>query len=129
MKIRQLTFLIIYLLSIMQLSSQTFEGTVLNKQINKPVSNANIVVKNSPIGTVSNKEGYFSLQIRDKRNIILQISHLGYDTKEIEIDASTNTDKLQIQLEPISVQLNKSIVVTASKKEVLSFQTPDAVSV
>ncbi|WP_372936005.1 carboxypeptidase-like regulatory domain-containing protein, partial [Mariniphaga sediminis] len=110
----------------MQLFSQSIEGIILNGDTQEPVSHANISVKNSTMGTVSNDSGFFSIDVLDTGKISLRISCLGFETQEKEVTSCKNQ---KIRLRPVSVQLNKSIVVTASRNELLSFQTPDAVSV
>lgn len=124
---RKIVFLIIAACSTMQLFSQSIGGIIVNKETHKPVAHATISVVNSTQGTVSDSNGLFSLTIPDGQNPTLRISYVGFETQEIEI--ANNNKNLEIQLLPISVQLNKSIVVTASRNELLSFQTPDAVSV
>ncbi|MCG6187968.1 TonB-dependent receptor [Maribellus maritimus] len=112
----------------MQLFSQSISGIVLNAENQQPVSDANISVKNSTLGTVSDGKGFFSVITPKNGNSILLISCVGFESKEIET-ADTENKNIEINLQPVSVQLNKSIVVTASRNQLLSFQTPDAVSV
>jgi outer membrane receptor protein involved in Fe transport len=72
---------------------------------------------------------YFHSKQKNEENYTIQISCIGFESKEINIKTQRNTDKIEIQLQPVSIQLNKSIVVTATKKELVSFETPDALSV
>lgn len=125
---RFLTF-IIAAFSSMQLFSQTIEGIIINTENKNPVADVNIAVKNSAIGTVSDRNGIFSLETKNEEIYTIQISCIGFESKEINIKTQRNTDKIEIQLQPVTIQLNKSIVVTATKKELVSFETPDAVSV
>lgn len=118
--------ILIAALTTMQLFSQTIGGVIYNLETQQPVTHANISVKNSTLGTVSDSNGHFSLTIPERQNTVLLVSCVGFETKEIEV---TKNGNLEIQLRPVSIQLNKSIVVTASRNELLSFQTPDAVSV
>jgi len=125
---RFLTF-IIAAFSSMQLFSQSVEGIVISAENKTPIADVNISVKNSTIGTVSDGNGVFSLETKNEEIYTIQISCIGFESKEINIKTQRNTDKIEIQLQPVSIQLNKSIVVTATKKELVSFETPDAVSV
>jgi outer membrane receptor protein involved in Fe transport len=125
---RFLTFMIAAFSS-MQLFSQSVEGIIINAENKNPVADVNIAVKNSTIGTVSDRNGIFSLEAKNEENYTIQISCIGFESKEINIKTQRNTEKIEIQLQPVSIQLNKSIVVTATKKELVSFETPDAVSV
>jgi hemoglobin/transferrin/lactoferrin receptor protein len=120
---------IIAVFSSMQVFSQSVEGIIINAENQNPVADVNIAVKNSAIGTVSDRDGMFSLEIKNEENYTIQISCIGFESKEIKIKTQRDTDKLEIQLQPVTIHLNKSIVVTATKKELVSFETPDAVSV
>jgi hypothetical protein len=60
---RFLTF-IIAAFSSMQLFSQTIEGIIINAENKYPVADVNIAVKNSAIGTVSDRNGLFSLETK-----------------------------------------------------------------
>ena len=125
---KKLVLIIIAALSTMQLFSQTIEGIILNRETQKPVAHVNISLKNSISGTVSDSNGQFALTIPNKKNNSLLISCVGFEAQELEITGE-KSEKFKIMLRPVSVQLNKSVVVTASRNKLLSFQTPDAVSV
>ena len=113
----------------MQLFSQSVDGLVINAENKNPIADVNIALKNSTIGTVSDCNGLFSLETKNEENYTIQISCIGFESKEINIKTQRNADKIEIKLKPVTIQLNKSIVVTATKKELVSFETPDAVSV
>ncbi len=112
----------------LQLFSQPIGGIILNRDSEKPLTNVNISVRNLSIGTVSDKDGLFSLNLPYDRNFILDISCIGFEAQEIEINTAQKS-QITVKLRPGTIQLNRSIVVTASRNERLSFQTPDAVSV
>lgn len=121
--------LIIAAFSSVQLFSQTIEGKIINTQTNQPVGGANISVENSTTGTVSGADGSFTIEMPVKQNAVLRISFIGFKTKEIRINSSEMNRPLEIELDPSSIQLNNSIVVTASRNELVSFETADAISV
>uniref|UniRef100_UPI003216A3CA TonB-dependent receptor n=1 Tax=uncultured Draconibacterium sp. TaxID=1573823 RepID=UPI003216A3CA len=125
---QKIAMIILAAFSAMQLFSQPIEGIIVNTETNKPVAHVNISVKNSTIGTVSDNNGFFSIVLSDQPNTTLLISCVGFETQETEVIRNENK-KLTIQLRPLTIQLNKSIIITASGNERLSFQTPDAVSV
>ena len=115
--------------SSMQLFSQSIGGVVINAENNHPVSSANIVVKNSTVGTVTDRDGKFQLETKNIGSAVVQVSCVGFETQELDFKTIDSGNSLEIQLRPVSILLNKSIVVTASRKQLLSFHTPDAVSV
>jgi len=129
MKLRSFLFALIVVFSSVQLFSQPIEGTVINAQTDAPINGANISVENSTIGTVTDSEGHFTIEIPKFENKILKVSFIGFKTKVLNQDDENSSKHIEIELEPATVQLNKSVVVTASRNELVSFETPDAVSV
>ena len=125
---KETILILIAVLTTMQLFSQSVGGIILNTETKEPVAHANILVKNSVSGTFSDSNGHFLLNIPKGKNTSLLISCVGFDTREVAVPESEDKN-LEILLLPASVHLNKSVVVTASRNELLSFQTPDAVSV
>lgn len=93
--------------SIVQQESRTVSGTITDEQGNS-IPGANILVKGTSIGTISDMNGNFELQVPAGKNI-LQISFIGYKEKEITIG---NNRKFNVQLSVESEQLNE-VVVTA----------------
>jgi len=68
----------------------TISGTV-SDSTSTVVENANIVVKNTTTGTVTDSNGAFTIRIMAEYPITLQISSIGYSTTEYTI---SNNDKL-----------------------------------
>ena len=125
----RIVFLILFVFSTMQLFSQSFFGIVINSEDKSPIENANISVLNSNRGTSSDSDGNFELELSNKNLNLIRISCVGFATIEMEVPLSPQSDKFVIKLNPTSFQLNKSIIVTASKNEVVSFDSPDAITV
>ncbi len=127
---RRIVFtLIIAALSTVQLFSQSIQGIILNDGNNKPIQNANISILNSTRGTVSNEDGQFTIIYAEKENFTILVSCLGFESVHLELSGESTNKALNIKLQPTTIQLNKSIVVTASKNKLLSHKIPDAVSV
>ncbi len=124
----KIVLLVIAVFSTIQLFSQAITGKIFDRENNKPIAKANVLLKNTTLGTITNNEGFFLINSQKKGNHVLQISHVGFETREIVVHTA-NIQELSIQLQPVSIQLHKSIVVTASRTELLSFQTPDAIAV
>jgi hypothetical protein len=62
------------------------EGTVLNKNSNLPIEYAHISIKGTTIGTISNLEGKFALQVPIQHsNDTLLISHLNFRTQSFKL--------------------------------------------
>ena len=64
------------------LSSQTYNvsGIILDSETSQPIANANVYIENSDYGTTSDKQGYFSLYLKNEfqEDIILNIKMIGY---------------------------------------------------
>ena len=74
-------------------STISIVGKVLDSKTQSPISNVNIFIKNNQIGTTTNKNGYFNLELNKSKNsndLILTIQMIGYEKKDILIDLSKN---------------------------------------
>jgi TonB-linked SusC/RagA family outer membrane protein len=91
------TFLVmlVSLLNLMYTYSQEpsiriITGKVIFADDNQPVPGANIVIKGTTNGTVTNANGEFSIDV--KQGDVLVISFLGYNTVEVAADNKTQID-------------------------------------
>ena len=73
----------------------------------------NILVKGKVLGTVSDRDGNFSLNVSESP-VTLVFSIVGYETKEV--DVSSNVSDLNISLSE-SVLLGSEVIVSASRVE------------
>lgn len=92
--------------------AQILSGKVLDEE-NQPVPFSNIIVKGTSIGTTSDFDGLYSLELPSENSVVL-FSFIGYETKEI----TTSGGILNITLIPASSQLEE--VVVKAKKDVRS---------
>lgn len=60
----------------------TISGTIKNNQ-NQPLENVNVLIASTSKGSKTNSEGTFTLNNIENGTYTLQISHVGYATKEI----------------------------------------------
>ena len=106
---KKLKFLIlVFLMGITSVSwAQTnVTGTVLDEQ-NVPLPGANVVVKGTTNGVVTDFDGNYSISVQDA-GATLVVSYIGYRTKEVLINGN-NT--LNVQLEPDLAQLDEVVLV------------------
>ena len=66
----------------------TVTGTVLDEQ-NIPLPGANVVVKNTTNGVVTDFDGNFSISVSNT-NAVLVVSYIGYVGKEVKLDGSSS---------------------------------------
>ena len=79
---------------------------VITDQANVPIIGANVVVKGSSIGSISDMDGRFSLDASEKD--ILLISYIGYMTKEVKIGKQHS---LKIQLTEDTQNIDEVVVI------------------
>lgn len=123
---KKIFFLLVILSSFCIHSQEVFiEGIVTSKGI--PVV-ANIIVKNTNIGTTSNFDGEYELHIPSNKQTLL-ISAVGFKSKEIEISSSTeNTKIVNIELKEDILGLDQ-VVVTATRGHLNRKKAPVIVTV
>ncbi|MDD4514588.1 SusC/RagA family TonB-linked outer membrane protein [Massilibacteroides sp.] len=106
---KRLTFLFLCLLGSIGITlaqTRTIEGLVLSAEGEEPVIGASIVVKGTTIGTVTNFDGVFTLNVPNSATTLV-VSYLGMKSQEVAIQAN-----LRILLETDSQKLDE-VVVTA----------------
>ncbi|MBN2212885.1 MAG: TonB-dependent receptor [Bacteroidales bacterium] len=69
---------------------KTITGKVMSAEDNQPIPGANIIIKGTQKGTVTDIDGSFSIEVADAD--VLQISFIGYLTEEITVGTSTHID-------------------------------------
>lgn len=60
---------------------------VVTDGTNEAIIGANVIVKGTTLGTITDLDGRFSLDVPD--NAVLQVSYIGYTTKEVAVDNQT----------------------------------------
>lgn len=84
---------------------KTLKGTVTDAK-GEPIIGANIKVEGTNIGTITNMDGQFTLNVPE--NAILQISYIGFISQNIKV----GTDKsITVQLQEDSQSLEEVVVV------------------
>ncbi|MCK5147196.1 carboxypeptidase-like regulatory domain-containing protein [bacterium] len=105
------TIILIFILSSNFIMAQTtISGTIKDMETSTPLGYTNIQVKDSYQGTITNKDGLFTLQLTQMPAILI-IRFIGYETVEIEISQDTPMP-INIRLNPVAVHA-PAIVVTA----------------
>ncbi len=85
-------------------------GTVKDRN-DKPLTGANVVVKNTFLGTVTDHEGKFSLNGLKAGTYTLQVSFIGFEPVEKEISLSSNMSA-DIVLEPSDI-MGEEVIISA----------------
>ncbi|MDR1381614.1 MAG: carboxypeptidase-like regulatory domain-containing protein, partial [Tannerella sp.] len=115
LKYRKLENNLIIISSKELLQSVNVTGTVVD-ETGEPVAGVNVSVKGTTIGTITNVDGYFSLDVPNAGSVIV-FSYIGYTTQEVRVGTQKT---LRIALQEDNVQLEEVVVVaygTARKRD------------
>ena len=66
------------------------DGTIVAADNGSPLPGVNIVIKGTSVGTTSNADGKFSLNVSNTD--VLVFSFIGYETQEVSVGAATQLD-------------------------------------
>ncbi len=100
----------------------TISGQVTDASSGEALIGVNVLVKGTVLGTITDVEGRFDLNIHHEPPITLVISSVGYERIELEIDQSTISN-LKVELNE-SFMLGQEVVVSASRVEENILQSP-----
>jgi hypothetical protein len=95
------------------------KGTVIDSNTKQPLANASITIIGTSTGTISDSLGNFRLMIdKDKDEPFdLAVSYIGYNTRTLTVDGSTNWQDLKVVLPEVSYKhITLGMVVVAHKK-------------
>jgi len=107
-----LSFIVALVMSVtMMMAQQTVKGTVISSEDGETVIGAAVMVKGTQVGTVTDIDGKFSINMPAKTNTLV-ISYLGMTTKEVVVKGNK---PLSITLDPEASVL-EDVVVTGMGK-------------
>jgi hypothetical protein len=92
--------------------TQVIKGTLLDKSDNRVISFASIYINGTSVGTNSNQNGYFELDISKYSSLPITVSALGYFTYTLT-DFSVEKP-IEIYLSPKTFELNEVVVAAKS---------------
>lgn len=99
---------------------ETIKGTIIESATNEPIIGANVIIKGTAIGTVSDWDGSFEFTTDEALPITLEVSYIGFETKEIVL---TEIKRLDLRLLENS-ELLTEIVVKGSRISEENKKTP-----
>ena len=95
----------------------TIKGTVVDEN-GEPVIGANVIVKGTTNGTITDLDGNYVIPVENMKNVILQVSYVGYNTVE---EAVKGRASVPIKLQSSVVNLGEVVAIgygTQSRKEI-----------
>ena len=84
----------------------TVKGVVMASDDPDPVIGANVMIKGTTVGTITDFDGNFELQT--KVGDVLQVSYIGYKVSEVKV---TNSGPLRVTLQPDNVMLQEVVAI------------------
>lgn len=117
-----LSFFVVLSCTVGVFAQSTVSGTIKDGSTNETLAGVNIVVKGSVVGTISNQNGEFKLEINQNPPFTLSFSFIGFATQELQITEASTT-AIEISLEEQSL-LGQEVVVSASRVEESILQSP-----
>lgn len=108
----------------------TIKGNVRDATTGKPLIGADIFLKGTTIGTVTDTTGNFEINNLEPSKYTLEIRFIGYSEKKETVTVSENrTIRLNVQLEPSSVNLADVEVTAGTVVPTPIKEVPNAVTV
>ncbi len=104
------------------IAQTSVSGSVIDSESKEPLLGVSIIVKGKVIGTISDTEGNFALNVSSAPPLTLVFSMVGYTPVELKIDQA-NVQGLEITLEESAI-MGQEVVVSASRVEESVMQSP-----
>ncbi|MEQ8712019.1 MAG: TonB-dependent receptor [Cyclobacteriaceae bacterium] len=114
-----LSWLLVITLSSAVQAQQLISGRVVETGTNEVLPLANIINLSTNKGVSTNTEGYFSLFYQQGDSLLLKVTYVGYQSKNLRYGPDDVPDKLNIALEPLSAQL-KEVVISADANKFIN---------
>lgn len=101
------------------LAYKSYTGEILDNETKKPVVFANVILKGTSIGTVTNADGEFLIKAPANTDIqVLEITHIGYASKLVDL-SELEGDKTSILLSPVTLPIEPVTVAYGDPLELL----------
>ncbi len=117
MKKMILFVMLIFSINISAQSAGNIEGTITDAASSQPLPGVNIILKGTYYGAASDFEGNFRIENISEGIYIVEVSFIGYKTKQftgIEIEAN-RTLQLDVTMEETSLTMEQDVIVVGDK--------------
>ncbi len=109
--------------------SVELQGKVVDESSKAPLAGVTVAIKGEARLAMTNKEGAYFFQKLAAEQIVLVISHVGYETKEVEVTASEGMNTIAEIGLSLGVKSNDVIVVSASRRSEKITDAPASIQV
>ncbi|MDZ4709802.1 MAG: carboxypeptidase-like regulatory domain-containing protein [Saprospiraceae bacterium] len=128
MKTRQIA-LILYCLSFtLIIQAQTIKGKIIDDVTGETLIGANILIKGTDNGTITDFDGAFELKVTSLP-AILTISYLGYKSKDVEVKEARSNLNIKLESEAITLGVVETVGQRVSDKQKASPLTVESLDV
>jgi|WetSurMetagenome_2_1015567.scaffolds.fasta_scaffold62290_2 hypothetical protein len=105
------------------LSSYNIRGKILSSEDNLPIPGANVYIKGTSKGVITDSEGNFNINLPDSNNRTITANYIGMEPKDFVTKADS---VVQVTLDPSVSALSEVVVVGygVNKKEALREDNP-----
>lgn len=110
-----LIFFAIWLIPSSILAQQTLKGRVLAADTKQPIHLANVFLSNTSIGTVTNAEGYFTIEHFPQGRYDVVVSCIGYESFVTTIQSAQLPKTIDVNLVP-KVNILQEVIVEPYEK-------------
>ena len=100
---------------------RTITGRVVSQEDNEAIPGVNVIMKGSAVGTITNIDGNYSIDIPKDQDVTLVYSYIGVQTEEVKVNED---DSINVILEPDFNNQLSEIVVTAYGSKVDANKQP-----
>jgi hypothetical protein len=95
--------------SVAQAQTRDITGRVVSADKSEPLPGVTVVVKGTTNGSGTDAEGQFKLQVRDKQDVTLVLSYLGYKAQEVVVKPDQTI--VEVKLSSEAAALNDVVVI------------------
>lgn len=115
--------IIILCCSVANAQTQVITGRVTNNATKENISSVSVLVKGTTEGTFTDEKGNFKITTKQKLPLVLVVSSIGFETKEMEI---SSTKEVAITLLPATA-LEVGVVVSSTRIPIRILESPVSV--
>lgn len=101
-------------------NGQNFKGIVVNSETDESIPYANIGILNKDVGTVTNDDGSFILDISKlSTKDTIRVSFIGYKTVDLPGNLADPLKGTKIRLQPLDVKISEVQIINVKSKHVI----------
>lgn len=128
---KKLILLILLLTVYASLFSQTatVSGKITDKETNEGLADATVTIKGTLRSTTTDNLGNFKFSKVNPGSVVLVISYVGYEDKEMQVDVADGATKIVNAVLSLSDQVGNTVVVSASKRREKITNAPASIQV